>query len=216
MRGQGSRELKMIEGDVRELGRMNRAAQVWKMGFLPLMGLGLILFSWGCPPPGLIIPPVFTPTPTPTVIPAPPATPVCGFTQLPSTFGAASPALIVIRNSADWAAYSAGSTCTTPGSAPISDFGTHMVLAYPRGENIIDPRSSWSFTSVCLYSDRMEVNLDFNYQESIGAPALLGPCLTPNLNISVPYTTLPIHFTQCDKLYNFTGLISTTCSTTLY
>jgi hypothetical protein len=65
----------------------------------------------------------------------------------------------------------------------------------------------------------MEVTVNSTYNPMIGAPYVMGPCLTQNLAIAVPSTTLPIYFTVCQADYSVSfpqTLTPGPCTTTTY
>ncbi len=93
-------------------------------------------------------------TPTPTVN----TTPVCGFTLVPGTVNLLSPGpYYVIQNAAEWSAANPNGTGVT---MPPVNFSNQMIVEYSEwiqwncGCSPIPP----SITSVCEYSDHIEVD----------------------------------------------------------
>ena len=153
--------------------------------------------------------------PPPTATPTP--TTACGFTLLGTTLcGATDPGLTVIKTLAAWNSFAGNDLCATSTTPPIASFATQMVLVYNIMSGGQDPRSSATFTGACLFPDHMAVTLQYNYQSSIGAPMVLGPCLCQNVAIAVPQTSMPITYTECDSVLTYNSTVSTSCGTTVY
>jgi hypothetical protein len=118
----------------------------------------------------------------------------------------------VIRNAAAWSGYAASSTCTGGPAASLS-WSTQMLLVYSLNSCAEDGRSAIAFRSVCLYSDRMEVQVDTSYNSAIGAPVVLGRC--QNIAAVVPSSTLPVWLTVCHSDYYMNTLLSTSCTSSV-
>ena len=156
---------------------------------LSLSGLGCskyITLPAGPPP---------TPTPVPTATPTPNLTPVCSFTPLGSArywTVAGGPTTFVIQDAAQW------TSVNGVGFAPPVNFSTQMVLEV---SEMIFVSCGWtgfgpSITSVCVYSDHIEVN----YQHGGATPPNPTPPYTCGSFLSyyaqdlvaIPQSNLPV------------------------
>ena|GEM_PF-4038382 len=177
-----------------------------------MVGLFLVLtlYAAGCrgigslplaPPP----PPVPTYAPMPTGTPTVNPTPICGFTDLGvgmSWIGSSgTTSTFVIQTAAQWAADNSTQASTNPPLSISVDFNRQMVLEvsefdyYNCGCSSVPP----SITSVCFYSDHVEV--DYNHAGSYCPPPPPGriPVMCNSFfslplqdAVAVPQSSLPV------------------------
>ncbi|GEM_PF-5062741 len=182
---------------------------------LAILSVVLVILASACNKPKTLPPAIVGPFSAPVPVATP--TPACGFTVLPSLpCGALTQQVTVIRDAATWNALVGPTSCAGSKAVPIPDFSVQMILVYALVEGATDPRTSGSFTSACLLSNQLEVNLQVNYSSTIMAPMQLGPCFCGNLAIAVPQTNLPINLTVCTTTTAFYVPPSTSCATAVY
>jgi len=181
-------------------------ARYFTIPLILLVGM-FLLSSCTRPLPLPPLPPLPSPTPTPS----------CGLTDLGSVLCAASTTgVTIIRDLATWNAFASATTCAGSTAPPIPDFNTQMVLVYSSEVGQESFNYSTSVGTGCLYSDRLEVDMETTYQLAILAPTAVHPCFCKNRAVAVPATSLPIHFTHCWQTLNLNTLVSSGCTTTTH